>query len=100
MHDEDALLARCYGRSLRLAVDHGAATIAFPSISTGVYRFPIERAARIAQREVKAFLEFDTVLRQVVLCCFSGRDLAVYEQVAAQELAGEDRSSHRGARQV
>src|SRR5205085_8258093 len=54
--DEDALLASCYRNSLRLAVQHGLRTVAFPAISTGIYGFPIERAARIAVSEFSAFL--------------------------------------------
>src|SRR5688572_5668904 len=54
---EDELLANCYRNSLRLAVENGMTTIAFPAISTGVYRFPMDRAAAIAVREVSAFLK-------------------------------------------
>src|SRR5437867_9476473 len=51
-HGEDELLANCYRNSLALAQEHGLATIAFPSISTGVYGFPMDRAVKIALREV------------------------------------------------
>ncbi len=70
---EDELLANCYRNSLAIAAAHGVETIAFPSISTGVYRFPFERAARIAIREVRAFLDGNPELGQVVFVCF-GQD--------------------------
>ena len=69
--DEDALLTRCYRRSLEVAVENGLATVAFPAISTGVYAFPPERAARIAVGTVAAFLEGDSAITQVVFCCFA-----------------------------
>lgn len=67
---EDALLASCYRESLRLAAEHGLRSIAFPAISTGVYGFPAERAARIAVATVLEELaarDFD----RVIFCCFS-----------------------------
>ncbi len=67
---EDELLARCWRGSLELAVRSGVRSIAFPAISTGVYRFPPDRAARIAVREVRAFLEGDASLERVVLVAF------------------------------
>ena len=79
--DEDALLAACYRKSLQLAAGHGIRSIAFPAISTGVYRFPLERAARIALREVSAFLAGHQRPEQVVFCCFSAGDLALYQQL-------------------
>jgi O-acetyl-ADP-ribose deacetylase (regulator of RNase III) len=85
-HDEDGLLAACYRNSLALALGHGIRTIAFPAISTGVYRFPIERATRIAQREVRTFVETHAEITQVVFCCFSAQDAAVYQTVAKEIL--------------
>jgi O-acetyl-ADP-ribose deacetylase (regulator of RNase III) len=70
---EDDLLASCYRNSLAVAEQHGVRTIAFPSISTGAYRFPMERAAGIAVRECMSFLEHSAVVQQVFLVCF-GRD--------------------------
>lgn len=70
-NDEDTLLAYCYRNSLSLAVKYSIKTIAFPSISTGVYHFPVGRASEIAVREVKHFLETDNVLKQVIFVCFS-----------------------------
>ena len=55
-HGEDGLLASCYRNSLTLVVEHGAKSVAFPAISTGIYSFPLERATRIAVREVRGFL--------------------------------------------
>lgn len=69
--DEDRLLARCYRRSLEVAIENGLATVAFPAISTGVYGFPADRAAAVAVRAVAAFLEGDGALEQVVLRCFA-----------------------------
>ena len=81
---EDGLLANCYRHSLRLAAENGIETIAFPSISTGVYRFPIDRACRIALREVRAFLGKKSSLRKVFFVCFSESDARIYRQ-ALQE---------------
>ncbi len=67
---EEALLAGCYRGSLTLARDHDLPTIAFPAISTGVYRFPPVRAAEIAVATVGAFLTEDAVLEDVIFCCF------------------------------
>ncbi len=78
---EDDLLARCYRNSLALAVQNGLRTIAFPSISTGVYGFPIERASKIALSEVKTFLEKDTTLERVIFVCFGQRDYERYLDV-------------------
>jgi len=69
-HGEDELLASCYRNSLALAEKHGIRTIAFPAISTGVYGFPLARAARIAVKEVKDFLERHTSVEKVTLVCF------------------------------
>jgi len=69
-HREDELLASCYRNSLALAEKHGIRTIAFPAISTGVYGFPMERAARIAVKEVADFLERNAIVEKVMLVCF------------------------------
>lgn len=68
---EDELLALCYRNSLELAVKNSAKTIAFPSISTGVYHFPVNRAAGIAIKEIKNFLKMDTSLEKVLMICFN-----------------------------
>jgi O-acetyl-ADP-ribose deacetylase (regulator of RNase III) len=83
---EERLLASCYRSSLRLAVEHGLTTVAFPSISTGAYRFPIERAVPIALGETAAFVAAHASLARVIFCCFSDRDLRVYETVAGDML--------------
>ena len=78
--DEPALLASCYRRSLLLAAKHSIASIAFPAISTGVYGYPIELATRIAIDTVKSVAAETLSIREVVFCCFSAADLAVYER--------------------
>jgi O-acetyl-ADP-ribose deacetylase (regulator of RNase III) len=82
-HGEDGLLAACYRRSLELAVAHGVRTIAFPSISTGAYGFPMERAAAIAVREVRAFLAAHSEVLEVRLVCFGAEALRVHQQALA-----------------
>ena len=86
--NEDTLLASCYRNSLRAAVDAGAKTIAFPSISTGAYRFPLGRAAEIAMRETKQFLESDDTVKQVVFVCFGERVLKTYQDVSVKVFGG------------
>ncbi len=87
--NEDELLASCYRSALALAAKHGLASIAFPAISTGIYRFPLDRAARIAVGSVVAELagagDGSAGMRQVVFCCFS-RDAVTYYQDAFAEL--------------
>ena len=80
---EPALLRRCYEQSLLLAGEHGVRSIAFPSISTGAYRFPIDRAARIAIDTVReqVALPSASALKLVRFVCFSADDLAVYEDL-------------------
>lgn len=78
-HDEDALLASCYRESMALAHRHGLKSIAFPAISTGVYGFPLEGAAAIAVREVRAALERYPEIEKVYFVCFSERAREVYE---------------------
>lgn len=79
--NEEALLAGCYRNSLRAAVDLGARTVAFPSISTGAYRFPLKRATEIAMTETRRFLEQDETLREVVFVCFGKEVLAAYQDL-------------------
>lgn len=67
---EPALLESCYRRSLELAVDAGARSLAFPAISTGIFGYPKDEAARIAIATVRAFLTGSDALDQVVFCCF------------------------------
>jgi len=81
-HGEPELLAQVYQNSLRLAVSEGLKTVAFPSISTGAYGYPIEDACRIALKAVKEFLEKKDTLDEVVFVLFSEHDLGVYIDVA------------------
>ena len=75
---EPELLRGCYVNSLKLAAEHGVRSIAFPSISTGAYRYPIEQAARIAVTTVRQALERPTCVELVRFVCFSAADLEVY----------------------
>ena len=83
---EDELLASCYRESLRIADDLGCASIAFPSISTGIYGFPIDRAAAVALRALRDGLAEYPEIRDARMVCFSGDDLEVYE-AALSDLA-------------
>ncbi|TAA28099.1 O-acetyl-ADP-ribose deacetylase [Pseudoxanthomonas winnipegensis] len=78
-HGEAALLADCYRNSLRLAGERGVANLAFPCISTGIYGFPPAPAAKIAVETVRAEAVAYPGLREVLFCCFSQEDLALYE---------------------
>ena len=86
--DEESLLASCYRTSLKLAADNGLETVAFPSISTGAYGFPISMAAPIALRTVREMLDEHPDLKKVFIVCFSDSDLRVYLE-AAREVLGE-----------
>ena len=79
-HGEPALLASCYRRCLQIAADHNVTSMAFPSISTGIYGYPVELAADLAIAEVKRGIGAGSKLREVIFCCFSARDLAAYQQ--------------------
>ena len=82
--DEEGLLASCYATALTLASEHNLASIAFPAISTGVYRFPPERAARIAVGTVAAEVSAAPGnLTQVVFCCFSSDSARMHETAFA-----------------
>jgi O-acetyl-ADP-ribose deacetylase len=80
---EDDLLAACYRNSLRLAAENGLHAIAFPAISTGVYRFPPDRAAAIAIREIRTFLESDDCLERVVFVAFDESTYQRYQALLA-----------------
>jgi len=77
-HGEDELLASCYRSCLQLALEYGIKTIAFPSISTGAYRFPVRRAARIAVLEITRFLEDNDSIDKVFIVCFNEETMAAY----------------------
>ena len=83
---EDELLASCYRSCFALAEQRGIGTIAFPSISTGAYGFPIERAARIAVRETKKFLEGNTTVGRVLLVCFGENAREIHSQALEEVL--------------
>ncbi len=78
---EDELLAKCYRNSLKLAVENKVKSIAFPAISTGVYRFPLERATKIAINEVRNFLEKNKSIEKVIFVCFDERTYEVYKEI-------------------
>jgi O-acetyl-ADP-ribose deacetylase (regulator of RNase III) len=78
-YGERELLASCYERSLRLATENGLRSIAFPSISTGAYGFPLDLAAPIAVDAVLEFTSRSDDIDEVVFCCFSAHDLAPYQ---------------------
>jgi len=77
---EAALLASCYRQSLTLAAAHRLRTIAFPSISTGAYGFPMDRAARIAVRECRAFLAAHPDFERITLICFGPAAMKCHQQ--------------------
>ena len=88
LHGEPEKLAACYRNSLALAAENACRSIAFPCISTGVYGYPIEDATRIAIREVQAAMSARANARpdtapdmEVIFCCFSERDKAVYDRI-------------------
>ena len=82
---EEALLASCYRSCLTLAAENGCKTVDFPSISTGVYHFPLEKASRIAVSTIAAFLAEHPELERVRMVCFDGRTKAFYDR-ALEEL--------------
>lgn len=84
---EPGLLASCYRRSLEIAVNNSIVSIAFPSISTGIYGYPIKEAAEIAISTVRSSLEEFSTLHEVIFCCFSPDDLAIYEKTLCDVMA-------------
>jgi O-acetyl-ADP-ribose deacetylase (regulator of RNase III) len=78
-HDEAQLLHNSYANSLQLAHDNDCQTVAFPSISTGIYRFPLDQAAKIAVTTIHDFLKTDNVVQTVTMVCFDDRTFAAYE---------------------
>ncbi len=74
-------LANCYLKSLELAVDNGAKTIAFPNISTGVYGYPKQEAAVIAIQEVRKFLQNNSFIEQVIFCVFDDDNFDIYKKL-------------------
>lgn len=82
---EEEKLTNCYRNSLELAVQHGLKSIAFPAISTGVYAYPIEQATAIAVKTAKDFVREHPL--EVTFCCFSAKDLEIYQAELAKEEA-------------
>lgn len=83
-HGEPDLLAACYRNSLRLAVEHGIGSIAFPAISCGAYGYPLEAAVAIAVREVHCFLAAARAPERVVFACFGEAALGAYRRALAR----------------
>jgi O-acetyl-ADP-ribose deacetylase (regulator of RNase III) len=79
-YNENEKLVGCYHNSLKLAVENNIKTIAFPAISTGVYRFPIDNATKIAVNEVKNFLDQHTGIEKVIFVCFDNSTYEVYKK--------------------
>lgn len=89
-HNEENLLANCYRNSFKVARDLGVKTIAFPSISTGAYGFPMEKATRIVLAETKKILETDKDLLKVIFVCFGEKALNTYKGVYKQVFGNDD----------
>jgi len=82
--NEDELLASCYRNSLQLAVENSIKTIAFPSISTGAYRFPLKRAAKIAILEISKFLKNNKSIEKVLIVCFDKGTMNAYSEALSE----------------
>lgn len=80
-NDEGKLLSSCYINSLKLAEENQIKTIAFPNISTGIYGFPKERAAEIAVKTVKNYLEKSSIIEKVIFICFDGENYEIYSKL-------------------
>jgi len=78
---EEEKLRNCYRNSLKLAVENGAKSIAFPNISTGVYRYPKQKAAEIAFDEVMRFLHNDEKIEKVIFVCYDRENYELYEKL-------------------
>lgn len=82
---EPRLLESCYRRSIQIAMDAGVRSVAFPSISTGIFGYPIELASALAISTVKSELRESEVIQEVLFCCFSVADLAVYRDALRRD---------------
>jgi O-acetyl-ADP-ribose deacetylase (regulator of RNase III) len=83
-NNEDNLLANCYKNSFKLATENEVKSIAFPAISTGVYCFPLERAAKIAVKEVNKFLIQNKSIEKVIFVCFDEDNFKIYSHLLNQ----------------
>lgn len=81
INGEPELLASCYRRSMEIASKKDISSVAFPSISTGIYGYPIELAAQVAITAVRSAVQRFPDIREIVFCCFSDNDLAVYQRL-------------------
>lgn len=81
--EDEELLAGCYRECMKLAADNGVKSIAFCCLSTGVFRFPQKRAAQIAVRTVKDFLDKDSRIEKVIFNVFKDEDLRIYGELLA-----------------
>jgi len=79
--NEDELLARCYRNCFTAALEIGALSLAFPSISTGAYRFPLDRAVRIAVTETESFLQTDQTIQTIIFVCFGSEVQIKYDEL-------------------
>lgn len=86
-HNEDALLASCYRESVDLAAHAGCASLAFPAISTGIFGFPAERAARIAVAATQSALASLPLPDRIVFCCFESETAAIYRRLLGTDLS-------------
>jgi len=80
-NNENSLLAACYRNSMLLAIKNNCFTIAFPNISTGVYGFPKELAARVAISEVRSVLKTNNSIKHVLFCCYDNDNFSIYEKM-------------------
>ena len=78
---EPELLASCYRRSMQLAAQNGIHTLAFPAISTGIFGYPIDQAAKIAIETVRTMTNEFPDFKEIIFCCFSPADLAAYQDI-------------------
>ena len=87
--NEEALLTSCYQNALELAAEHKVASLAFPSISTGVYGYPIDKATKVAVNTVRSYIQnkldnsVSLSIDKVIFCCFSDSDAECYKQILA-----------------
>jgi len=89
--NEARLLASCYARTMALAARHGIRTLAFPGISTGIYGYPVDQAAKVAVDTVRSSLQRYDTFEEIIFCCFSMHDLRIYQNLLGKDA---DRDPH------